>query len=474
MRVDRLTLKNFRCFESLEIDFDKNMTVLVAQNGGGKTAILDAVRIAFWPYVSSFDLANNSYDNTANNITVDDIRLAVVDEDWSIEKQMPCMVDVMGDCLGVSQWQRYRTKSTKRGNTLNNSQTRKIMSYAQDIQSKLRSTESIKIDLPVLGYYGTGRLWSNKKRVTNISKTNLDNMRMRTYGYLDCFEPASKYKTFEERFVKVLLGHQTELIQNAQKKGSFTFDETTKFSDFISVVRQSINTVLAFTEYENIGFDVYNSQHLILTNKHNLVQLKIEQLSDGIRNTIGMVADIAFRCYQLNPHLGAKAALEAQGVILIDEVDMHLHPQWQQVILTQLQQAFPKLQFIVTTHSPQVLSTVPAKQIRVIKDVTPQGYVDKQYKVEVPNEETRGVTSGDILSQVMGTHPRPDILETQILSQYKALIQQNQYTTEPALALRQALNAHFGECHPQMMECERLIRLVEFKNKLSKREGGDA
>jgi predicted ATP-binding protein involved in virulence len=189
---------------------------------------------------------------------------------------------------------------------------------------------------------------------------------------------------------------------------------------------------------------------------------------------IGMVADVAFRCHQLNPHLGKRAALEAQGVILIDEVDMHLHPQWQQVILTQLQQAFPKLQFIVTTHSPQVLTTVPAKQIRMIKDVTPQGYVDKQYKVEVPDEETRGVTSGDILSQVMGTHPRPDILETQILSQYKALIQQNQYTTEPALALRQALNAHFGECHPQMIECERLIRLVEFKNKLSKREGGDA
>jgi predicted ATP-binding protein involved in virulence len=87
-------------------------------------------------------------------------------------------------------------------------------------------------------------------------------------------------------------------------------------------------------------------------------ELSVALLSDGIRNMIGMVADIAFRATKLNPQFGFLAAKETPGVVLIDEVDMHLHPEWQQVVLQSLTTAFPALQFIVTTHSPQVLTTV--------------------------------------------------------------------------------------------------------------------
>ena len=247
-------------------------------------------------------------------------------------------------------------------------------------------------------------------------------MMIRTYGYLDCLDHASSYRAFEERFIKVLLGHQSELIKISQKKGSVAFFERTKFSDFIEVVRQSINTVLALTEYENIDLDSDTSQSLVMSNKKTFVSLKIDQLSDGIRNMIGMVADIAFRCYQLNPHLGAKAALEAQGVVLIDEVDMHLHPQWQQLILGQLQAAFPKLQFIVTTHSPQVLTTVPAKQIRVIKDVTPDGYADKKFTVEIPQTSPYGRESGDALAYIMDTPVRPPISIVEKVRGYEQLV----------------------------------------------------
>ena len=80
-----------------------------------------------------------------------------------------------------------------------------------------------------------------------------------------------------------------------------------------------------------------------------------------------MAADLAYRMVRLNPDLGAMAALETPGIVLIDEVDMHLHPSWQQAVVYDVRKAFPNVQFIVTTHSPQVLSTVPAEAIRILR-----------------------------------------------------------------------------------------------------------
>lgn len=95
--------------------------------------------------------------------------------------------------------------------------------------------------------------------------------------------------------------------------------------------------------------------------------LPLEALSDGTRSVISMAADLAYRMVRLNPDLGARAALETPGIVLIDEVDMHLHPSWQQAVVYDVRKAFPNVQFIVTTHSPQVLSTVPAEAIRILR-----------------------------------------------------------------------------------------------------------
>ena len=87
-------------------------------------------------------------------------------------------------------------------------------------------------------------------------------------------------------------------------------------------------------------------------------RLPLSSLSDGVRNMIALIADIAHRCARLNPHLSEEAARQTPGVLLIDEVDMHLHPRWQQLVVDLLRKAFPSLQIILSTHSPHVLSTV--------------------------------------------------------------------------------------------------------------------
>jgi predicted ATP-dependent endonuclease of OLD family len=77
MKVNKLTLKNFRCYEDLSIELSSRLTVLVAANGEGKISILDALRIAFWPFVSQFDLARTAYNDSANGIQINDVRATV-------------------------------------------------------------------------------------------------------------------------------------------------------------------------------------------------------------------------------------------------------------------------------------------------------------------------------------------------------------------------------------------------------------
>jgi predicted ATP-binding protein involved in virulence len=91
--------------------------------------------------------------------------------------------------------------------------------------------------------------------------------------------------------------------------------------------------------------------------------MPFRQLSDGYRLTLAMVADIAFRCVVLNPHLGPAATQETSGVVLVDELDLHLHPRWQRNIAEDLRRAFPKLQFIVTTHSPFIVQSMKIGEV---------------------------------------------------------------------------------------------------------------
>lgn len=195
-------------------------------------------------------------------------------------------------------------------------------------------------------------------------------------------------------------------------------------------------------------------------------ELPVALLSDGIRNMIGMVADIAFRATKLNPQLGAEASTETPGVVLIDEVDMHLHPEWQQVVLQNLITAFPSLQFIVTTHSPQVLTSIDASCIRLLRQEFDPETKNRIAVVELIQTQTRGVSSADLLAQIMGIDPIPDVPEARMLSQFQALIQQNLHESEQGNALRTQLEAHFGINHPAMRECDRMIRLQAFKQKL--------
>ena len=163
-------------------------------------------------------------------------------------------------------------------------------------------------------------------------------------------------------------------------------------------------------------------------------KLALDQLSGGYRAVLALAADLAWRMAQGNPHLDNP--LESEAIVLIDEVDLHLHPGWQQRILVDLRRTFPNAQFIVSTHSPQVLTTVPPEQIVELR--RKEGHI----VAGRPSAPTFGAEAGDVLFTVMRVDERPAAEHNEFvkkLGEYMRLVDDGRGQSKKAKALRNEL-----------------------------------
>ncbi len=458
MRLRKLQLENFRCFDQLEVELHPQLTVLVAENGQGKSTVLDAVRIALWPYVSSFDLAKNAFSDPGNGIAIDDVRLLKLGS-GDMARQLPARISMTGafDSTTEKTWIRYRDKEARATKTKDEGDTAFMKQWAGAVQAEIRNPDKPALDLPVFGYYGTGRLWA-QKRLTETLKgkddTQAADFYMRTFAYLNCLDPASSYKHFKEWFIWAFQSYREQQIKLLEKRS--TGEDLSTAQQRIQVVQQAIDSFLQpTTGWHSLEYSVSHENSLVLQHDFHGT-LEVDLLSDGIRSVLAMIGDIAYRCIKLNPHLGVEAARLSCGVVLIDEVDMHLHPHWQQLILGQLLQAFPCVQFIVTTHSPQVLSSVRRECIRTLGR-NAQG----QFTAEVPLARSYGELSSDVLETIMLVDPYPPIAEREDLRHLTELVDQGQYQHNEAKNLFIQLTHRLGENHPAILRLQRSIKRQE-------------
>jgi len=145
----------------------------------------------------------------------------------------------------------------------------------------------------------------------------------------------------------------------------------------------------------------------------NNCELRIEQLSDGEKCLLAMVGDLARRLAIVNPSLDDP--LHGEGVVLIDEIDLHLHPTWQRMILPRLMETFPNCQFIVTTHSPQIIGEMKSEHVFILSDG------ENGIETNRPAYEIYGQTSGILLEDMMQTPERNGIIQTKIKNAFEAL-----------------------------------------------------
>jgi len=480
MYLTKLELSNFRCFGSLSMDLDRQLTVLVAKNGQGKTAVLDAIRIGLWAFVGGFDLARNPPNDAGNNISIDDVRMRKALNDYKeMERCLPCkitlhgMVDY-GDLIEMSHtidnpnidslsengditWSRLRDSEAKGSKTKDDKNSKEVRSRANHLV--VMNLEAA-YNFPVVGYYGTGRLWSQKRLTENkktTDKVDFD-VYMRLFAYRDCLDSASSYKHFADWFTWAFECYREDQIKHAEKGLATELDSV--WLNIIKVVQQTIDLVLQKTGWHTLEYSVSNEKSLILHHDEQGI-LKVESLSDGIRGVLAMVGDITYRCIKLNPHLGINAAKEASGIVMIDEIDMHLHPAWQQTILGDLTNTFPNIQFIVTTHSPQVLSTVPSQQIRIVDE-------GQTYAAEAG---TQGAEASRILKRIFGVDPRPqNDPNTKKLNEYLDLVYSDKWQSTKAIDMRVGLDAIYQDNEPALTEADLYIENRQWELDIEKNQ----
>lgn len=434
MQIDRLKLKNFRCYDKLDIDFDSKLTVIVGENGKGKTAIFDALAIAIEPYLRGMQISGRQ-------ITPKDVRrIPVYKNDGRhidhMEAKYPLTIELEGTVHG----KKVTCSKTYTQADLAEEQTDDLINKGENLRQAINDKE--EIILPAFAYYGTARIWvdSHLMQEENIA------LEDRTIGYQECMEPSSSYNTFGSWFMRINQG----AIQGKQQ---------THYAIIKKAVQQAINVCLESTGFHDLYF---NSQLGCFVLQHpDVGEMLADDLSDGFRSILSMVADLAYRIVRLNPQLGEKAITDTPGVVLIDEIDMHLHPLWQQTVLLDMQRAFPQIQFIVTTHSPQVLSSVPPESVRVL-------VWGRSFEGVRRVSFALGASSSQILQDIQNVNLRSEKLPiVQSLKRYLNLVSEDKWDSEEALKLRKQLDAWAQGNEPALLRADMDIRMRQFRRKRS-------
>lgn len=456
MKLETIQLKNFRQFTDFRCEFDPQLTVLVANNGGGKTSLLAGIFFGLYPFTGRFLHTNFRYPAHDR-----DVQTHITNRKLGqVEQHYPLKIDMQGNLEldGISK--SYTWWLLLKGPT--------IPPLAAAIQpsnseEKIDSITEVnryffeRTNWPLIAFYHTNRLSIDDETAPN-GETQASMFKERSAGYTNCGAASASYKLVLNWLDYAARSNTAEfarhLSQNPDVLMRFS-DFEGSFSPLLKALQNAVNTVLASTGWKNIYY-AENLQDAVLEHDEFGTQ-PVSRLSDGIRTTIGLVADIAFRAVQLNSQLGENAALETDGIVLIDEVDMHLHPKWQQTILLDLLRAFPKVQFIVTTHSPQVLSSIKREQIRLVG----------KERGEIPLAMTYGEESGNVLQAVMAVDPEPPIAEKADLDNLERLVEHGDFASNEARALWQKLEQELGAHHPRLQQMQRSIRRQEALKKIS-------
>ena len=383
MKLNNIKISNYRCFKEAAIDFDDHITLVVGKNGAGKTAILDAVAVS----VSTFLLGIDG--GVSRSILKDDARYEFHDLNGTIDPQhqFPVSIESTGDCLNQQTVKWIRSLNSESGKTTIKD-AGELTGLAKKAQNQIMTGDKSLV-LPLISYYGTGRLYAQKKEKRNLK--SLTEFK-RQVGYVDCMAAESNEKLMLNWFQMQTL----KSLQEQQKTG--ILDRSLLLKTVEKAICRSFERISG-ARNASLIFDL-DTHRLVLEFESvdgNAQKFAMDEMSDGYKNTLSMIGDIAYRMAVLNPTLGDQVLEKTPGVVLIDEIDLHLHPQWQQTILSDLHAIFPEVQFIVNSHAPAVINSVPREQIRILD----------HGEIYMPAAQTYGRDANSILREVMNVSERP-------------------------------------------------------------------
>lgn len=431
MKVEQLTLSNYRGAHSLSLAFDKKLNVFFGVNGAGKSTVLDAIAIMLSWTVSRIRHAGASGRPIAEIDISNGAPLATI--------QLAC-------CFEQSTLQ-WKLVKGKKGYGLHDqrSQLSELSEYTKQIQSDFEAkTESF--NLPLFVYYPVNRA------VLDIPLRIKEKHSFDLFGaYDDVLTSGANFRTFFEWF------REREDLENESYKYKFEQDlllprdndQSFQYPDpQLEVVRYALNQFLP--SFQN--FTVRrNPLRMEVTKEGKCVT--VNQLSDGEKCLIALIGDLARRMAIANPT--RISPLEGDAIVLIDEIDLHLHPKWQRMVVSKLQQVFPNTQFIVSTHSPHVITHVKPENLYLLKQ--PENGMTAERPIE-----SYGKNVDRILEDLMGletTRPKQVFIDLDDI--YKKI---DLGLIDEARILINLLRNSIGD-DPELVKAEVLIKRREIIGK---------
>lgn len=405
MKLRSVQIENYRAIEGLTLQFDPQLTVLHGDNAHGKTSVLSAIAVGLGavplllPDVSGIGfLKKDRRDGRGARVS-----LTTTD--------------------GVS-WERTSgfTRSSGWFSQKNDREERPrhpLRELKQWLESNALRAWGSQVDLPILAFYDTERAVSNLTKRRGLPKGGQSR-------YAALAGALSARTSFRELFEWFYSKENEELREQRERR-----DHDYRLNE-LSVVRTAISSMIEgiaepHVELRPLRFVV--SERL---NGETAAKRTLDQLSGGYQAVLALAADLAWRMAQGNPHRPDPLASEA--ISLIDEVELHLHPSWQQRILGDLTRTFPHTQFIVSTHSPQVLTTVQPHRIVELRRE------DSRIHARQAGDATFGAKAGDVLATVMGVDERPSGNRfVQTLDEYTRLVSGGRGESKTARRLRREL-----------------------------------
>jgi predicted ATP-binding protein involved in virulence len=440
MRIEELHLKNFCGFKELNIQFpESNLAVFIGNNGAGKTTILKSVILLLSWLIARIEREKGSGSpisdlDILNGTPFSEIKIKLKEHDelfeWSLAKTAKAkskqVESKLADTFKLANI--FRTQYTENDNSsfpliIYYPVERSVLDVPLKIRTKHNFSQLDGYDNALSQGVDFRRFFEwfrDREDIENENQRNIDFSQVITIAIDDIHTKFKDIKSIEKEIL------QKEFHENIDKRyGEFL----NKNSDTqLKYVSNAIRTFMP--DFEKLRIERKPRLRMLVNKRDEEKPLNVLQLSQGEKSLMALVGDIARRLAMMNPTL--ENPLKGTGIVLIDEIDMHLHPNWQRSVIPNLQKTFPNCQFIVTTHSPQVLSNVKKEEIFILEN----GALVKT------TPHTQGRDSNSILYELFGVEERPREYRHKINAFYDALEDEK---FDDAKAVLTELTELFGE-----------------------------
>lgn len=412
MILKEIELENFKSFEKIALKFEKGFNLLVGNNGAGKSSVLEGISLGM---ASFFEKTN---DLKCKGIVTSDVRSKIFfsgDVTATTEYYTPTCISssfsLKGKDFCVTRVKKDESSSSKTTN-----QPKKL---ANEAQSLLKIVDS---SLPLLSFQSSSRVWQQKRSDFASELKALSNGVERKCGYVGCLDSAIDTKGIVNWVLSMDYAEY-------QKKS-----EIKEYKTFRELVAKFMQEMDELPDSPKLHYSTTLSD-LVYETKTGIY--KISQLSAGYQSVLWMVMDLAYRSVTLNPSINM-AETPITGIVLIDEIDMHLHPKWQWKIIDALTRTFPSVQFIAATHSPIVISSCKNANIILIDENHKIDYLPSGY----------GVSVNDVLDLRLGSIDKPEVVSKLVADFDEAMETFDKDTVQKKII---KLEKELGNDHPQVV-----------------------